>query len=72
MVATSRTPFGIHFSLLCVWQRVTGTPGPFLEGRGRLIILSPQGSSPIFHTRVSAPAPVFVWPLPQWGQLRLG
>ena len=58
-------PFGIHFSLLCVWQRVTGTPGTIFGGEGAHI--APSG--PIFHTHVSVPAPGFFffffvfWPL---------
>ena len=43
------TPFGIHFSLLCVWQRVTGTPRAFFSGEGALS-LPPQA---LFHTHLS-------------------
>ena len=42
-------PFGIHFSLLCVWQRVTGTPRAFFSGEGALS-LPPQA---LFHTHLS-------------------
>ena len=43
------------FSLLRVWQRVTGTPGTFLEGRGR--VLPPL--VPFSHARFFVPFAFF-------------
>ena len=47
-------PFGIFFSLLCVWQRVRGAPGTIFGGEGAYI--APSGP---FFTRT------FVFPMPQ-------
>ena len=68
-------PFGIHFSLLRVWQRVTGTPGTIFGGEGR--ILPPQ--VPFFtRTFCSRPSLFFSFFLsfaglrsPEWDAFRI-